>query len=486
MADSQSKLHVYNTLSRKKELFEPLNPPFVGMYVCGPTVYGDAHLGHAKSYVAFDVILRYLRYLDYKVRYVQNITDVGHLVGNGDDGEDKLAKKARLEQSDPMEIAEKYTYTYFRDMDALNVLRPDISPRATGHIPEQIEMIETLIEKGHAYEVNGNVYFEVSSDPDYGKLSGRKLEEAESGTRVETASDKKAPEDFALWKKADDGHLMKWHSPWSEGYPGWHVECSAMSNKYLGESFDIHGGGLENQFPHHECEIAQSECAHGKEFVKYWLHNNMVTLEGQKMGKSLGNAISLEQFFTGDHRLLTRSWAPEVIRFFLLQSHYRSTTDFSEDALEAAETGLKNLHSMVNTIEKAENGPGDAYDVESFRSAFDTAMNDDFNSAQGIAVLFEHLKELRKRITNGSSPSNLDEVKAYIRKVVDGVMGIWPSGSGDGKADVTEGLVQLLIEIRKEARANKDFALSDKIRDDLKELGVQLMDGKDGTTFEID
>ncbi len=482
---AEQSLYVYNTLSRKKERFEPLNPPYVGMYVCGPTVYGDAHLGHAKSYVSFDVVLRYLRYLDYKVKYVQNITDVGHLVGDGDEGEDKLAKKARIEQVDPMQIAEKYTNTYFRDMDKLNVLRPDITPRATGHIPEQIAMIKTLIEKGHAYEAHGNVYFDVSSDPDYGKLSGRSLDEAESGTRVDVASDKKNPADFALWKKANDGHLMKWDSPWSEGYPGWHIECSAMSNKYLGESFDIHGGGLENQFPHHECEIAQSECAHDSMFVKYWMHNNMVTLEGQKMGKSLGNAINLDEFFTGNHTLLTRAWSPEVIRFFLLQSHYRSTTDFSEDALEAAETGLKNLHSMISTIEKEASGNGKAYPIEKFRSDFEAVMNDDFNSAQGIAVLFEHGKEIRKQISSGSTPSNLDEVKSLFKTFADDVIGIWPKDEG-GNANLADGLVELLIQIRKDARTNKDFALSDKIRDDLKAIGVQLKDGKDGTTYELD
>lgn len=485
MAESTSKLFVYNTLTRKKELFEPLNPPFVGMYVCGPTVYGHAHLGHAKSYVSFDVVVRYLRYLGYKVRYVQNITDVGHLVGDGDEGEDKLAKKARLEQVDPMEIAEKYTFTYFRDMDKLNVLRPDISPRATGHIPEQISMIKTLIEKGHAYNAGGNVYFDVTSDPNYGKLSGRNLEEAESGTRVETASDKRNPADFALWKKAEDGHLMKWDSPWGVGYPGWHIECSAMSSKYLGESFDIHGGGLENQFPHHECEIAQSECAHGKQFVKYWMHNNMVTLNGQKMGKSLGNAINLDEFFTGSHPLLSRAWSPEVIRFFLLQSHYRSTTDFSEKALEAAETGLKNLHAILSTISQAKAGHGPEYNIEAFKAAFEEAMNDDFNSAQAIAVLFEHGKALRKLISEQKAPSNLELVQKYLYTAAEEVLGIWPKESGTNQA-LTEGLINLLIEIRKEARINKNFALSDKIRDDLKALGVQLMDGKDGTTFQID
>ncbi len=483
---AEQKLHVYNTLNRKKELFEPLNPPFVGMYVCGPTVYGDAHLGHAKSYVSFDLVVRYLRYLSYQVRYVQNITDVGHLVGDGDEGEDKLAKKARFEQVDPMQIAEKYTFTYFRDMDALNVLRPDIAPRATGHIPEQIAMIKTLIEKGHAYEVKGNVYFDVQSDSDYGKLSGRKLDEAESGTRVETASDKKNPADFALWKKAEDEHLMKWDSPWGVGYPGWHIECSAMSTKYLGESFDIHGGGLENQFPHHECEIAQSECAHDSQFVRYWLHNNMVTMDGQKMGKSLGNAISLEEFFEGSHKLLSRAWNPQVIRFFLLQSHYRSTTDFSEDALAASETGLKNLHSMISAIEKAEVGSGKAVDIEAFKTAFEATLNDDFNSAQAIAVLFEHLKDIRKRITDNDIPSNLPELKIFLHTIIEEVLGIWPTASEGNKSGLTEGLIELLIEIRKEARTSKNFALSDKVRDDLKELGVQLMDGKDGTTFSID
>lgn len=457
------------------------------MYVCGPTVYGDAHLGHAKSYVSFDLILRYLRFLGYKVRYVQNITDVGHLVGDGDEGEDKLSKQARIEHVEPMEIAEKYTYTFFRDMDKLNVLRPDISPRASGHIPEQIAMIKTLIEKDHAYESKGNVYFDVASDAEYGKLSGRSTDEAETGTRVETASDKRNAADFALWKKADDNHLMKWDSPWGVGYPGWHIECSAMSTKYLGESFDIHGGGLENQFPHHECEIAQSECAHDNTFVKYWLHNNMVTLEGQKMGKSLGNAINLNQFFTGDHALLTRAWSPEVIRFFLLQSHYRSTTDFSEEALGASEAGLKNLHAMISMIMKSKPGNGEHVDYTAFEQSVNAVMDDDFNSAQAIAVSFDFLKTVRKVIQEDRSPANLEEIKEGIKTYLDGVLGIWPENSpvsaGEDKA---EDLVKVLIDIRRQARADKNFALSDKIRDDLKDLGIQLMDSKEGTTFSFD
>jgi len=481
-----SPLYIYNSLSREKEVFEPVNPPFVGIYVCGPTVYGDPHLGHAKSYVSFDLVVRYLRYKGYDVRYVQNITDVGHLTDDADEGEDKLTKQARKEKLEPMEIAEKYTYNYFRDMDKLNVLRPDISPRATGHIPEQIEMIEKLIEKRHAYVTNGNVYFDVSSDPEYGKLSGRSLEDAEAGTRVEVASDKKNAEDFALWKKAEDGHIMKWRSPWSVGYPGWHIECSVMSTKYLGEYFDIHGGGIDNQFPHHECEIAQSEAANEKPFAKYWMHNNMVTLNGQKMGKSLGNAISLPQFFSGDHQLLSQAWKPEVIRFFLLQSHYRSTTDFSEEALSAAEAGLKNLYQIIRDIDEAEAGSGKEYDADSLRAELEEKLNDDFNSAQALAVLFERLKELRKKIQSGDTPSNLEEVKTVIRTITEDVLGIWPQQETGGNEALTEGLINLLIELRNEARTNKDFETSDKIRDDLKELGVQLKDGKDGTGFSID
>jgi cysteinyl-tRNA synthetase len=482
-------LSVYNTLTRKKEVFEPITPGFVGMYVCGPTVYGPPHLGHAKSYVAFDVIQRYLRHLGYTVRYVQNITDVGHLTDDADAGEDKLLKQSRLERKEPMEIAETYTWQFFRDMDALNVKRPDISPRATGHIPEQIAMIRELIDKGHAYEVDGNVYFDVSSDPDYGKLSGRLIEESESGTRVETASDKRHPADFALWKRADATHVMKWESPWGWGFPGWHIECSAMSSRYLGKSFDIHGGGLENQFPHHECEIAQSECAHGQMFVKYWLHNNMVTLNGQKMGKSLGNAISLEQFFNGSHPLLTRTWSPAVIRFFLLQSHYRGTTDFSETALEAAEAGLTNFQELLLSIDAVEartDGPSYFRYFNSLKQELDAALNDDFNTAKAIAVLFEKLKALRHFIQENGAPTELYEIKAYIRSIVDGVLGLWPEQVGNDVMPKLDAAMHLILEIRANARKNKDWPTSDLIRDQLKAAGIRVEDGSEGSTWKLE
>ncbi|HKJ45940.1 MAG TPA: cysteine--tRNA ligase [Balneolales bacterium] len=482
------ELHIYNSLTRQKEKFTPLHKGFVGIYVCGPTVYGDAHLGHAKSYVSFDIVIRYFRYLGYRVRYVQNITDVGHLTDDADSGEDKLIKQARLERLEPMEIAEKYTYSYFRDMDKLGVHRPDISPRASGHIPEQIALIQKLIETGHAYESNGNVYFDVSSDPEYGKLSGRKREEAVSGTRVNTAGDKKNPEDFALWKKADPTHIMKWPSPWSEGYPGWHVECSAMSTKYLGETFDIHGGGIENQFPHHECEIAQSEGANKKTFARFWMHNNMVTLNGQKMGKSIGNAISLQQFYTGKHELLSRSWKPEVIRFFLLQSHYRSTTDFSEDALEAAETGLKKLHEIFRILENAVKGNTRPFDVQNLKEEVEEQLNDDFNSAKAIAVLFEKLRPLKNEIQKGNTPSNVEEVFEYVKQIADGVLGIWIKESEQVQANknLLDKIITLLIEMRQDARKNKHWQLADNIRDRLSTIGIILEDTPEGTNYKIE
>jgi cysteinyl-tRNA synthetase len=483
-----NQLQIYNTLTRKTELFEPVTEGFAGIYVCGPTVYGDAHLGHAKSYVTFDVVVRYLRYLGYRVRYVQNITDVGHLTDDHDEGEDKLSKQSRLEKLEPMEIAEKYTTRYFQDMDSLNLIRPDIVPRASGHIPEQIAIIENLIKKGHAYEVNGNVYFDVTSFHEYGKLSGRKKEDAETGTRVETSSDKRDPSDFALWKKADESHIMRWHSPWGEGYPGWHIECSAMSMKYLGSTFDIHGGGLENQFPHHECEIAQSESHTGKPFVRYWMHNNMVTLNGQKMGKSLGNAISLRQFFDGRHNLLSRAWSPSVIRFFLLQSHYRSTTDFSEKALEAAEAGYRALSDILKSIEDAGSklpSGGTVFELEALRNAAEAAMSDDFNTARAIGVLFERLRPLRHALQQGDIPANISDVYRWLFTFTDEVLGIWPEERSGGKDHLAGGLISILLDIRAEARANKNWALSDQIRDRLKTLNVTLEDTAAGQKYSI-
>ncbi|MDI6401763.1 cysteine--tRNA ligase, partial [Balneolaceae bacterium ANBcel3] len=394
---------------------------------------------------------------------------------------------------EPMEIAEKYTYRYFRDMDKLRVLRPDISPRATGHIPEQIAMIRTLIQKGHAYEVDGNVYFDVGSLPDYGKLSGRNLEEAESGSRIESKSDKKNPSDFALWKKADDSHLMKWDSPWGEGFPGWHIECSAMATKYLGETIDIHGGGIENQFPHHECEIAQCEGAHDHPFVRYWMHNNMVTLNGQKMGKSLGNAISLEQFFDGSHKLLSRSWTPEVIRFFLLQSHYRSTTDFSEAALASAESGYRNLSGLLQLLHKAaddESTPAqsDSFDIETLKQDFESCMNDDFNTARAIGTLFEQLRPLKSKLSNHEIPANIKDVAGYVLSVCRDVLAIWePSEFNAERSDLPfDQVMQLLIDLRKEAREKKDWATADAIRNRLAEAGITLEDTPDKTIYKTE
>lgn len=379
-------LKIYNTLSRQKEVFVPLVEGRVGIYVCGPTVYGHSHIGHAKSYVSFDVVVRWLRHLGYKVKYVQNITDVGHLTDNADEGEDKIAEQAKREKLEPMEIAQAYTRSFFEDMDALGVLRPNISPTASGHIPEQIELIKTLIQKGYAYEVNGSVYFSVSAFSGYGKLSGRtKQEELEAGTRVAVRSEKRNPSDFALWKKAEPGHLMRWPSPWGWGYPGWHIECSAMSMKYLGETFDIHGGGMENQFPHHECEIAQSEAATGKPFVRYWMHNNMVTVNGVKMGKSLGNFTTIKDAL--------QKVSPLVLRFFILQSHYRSTLDFSDAALYAAKAGLDKLHETYARLLNAPEGTG-VLKLKRFEQAFHEAMNDDFNSPVAIAVLFDLAREV--------------------------------------------------------------------------------------------
>lgn len=476
-------LIVTNSLTRTKEEFKPITDGIVRMYVCGPTVYGLSHLGHAKSYVSFDIIFRYLRYLGYKVTYVQNITDVGHLTDDADEGEDKIAKQAKADKLHPMQVVEMYTRAYFEDMDALNVLRPDISPRATGHIPEQIEMTQQLLKKGFAYEVNGSVYFDVSKDPSYGKLSGRVLEDAESGTRVDVKSEKKHPADFALWKKAEANHIMQWHSPWGLGFPGWHIECSAMSMKYLGETFDIHGGGMDNQFPHHECEIAQSESATDKQFVKYWMHNNLVTVYGKKMGKSLGNFITLKDAY--------KKFEPIVIRFFILQSHYRSTLDFSEPAIEGAAKGLEKLRGTVarlrSEIDKKRSGSMDFKErLKDYRKRFFDAMNDDFNAPLAIGTLFELVRETNELLSDGKNASGefLEKLNEFFTTACETVLGITLASQVSSSDGLESSLVELLIASRNEARKAKQFALSDKIRDDLKSIGILIEDTKDGTTWK--
>jgi cysteinyl-tRNA synthetase len=478
-------LHIYNTLTRRKEEFKPIRKGEVGMYVCGPTVYGDSHVGHAKSYVSFDIIYRYLRYLGYSVLYIQNITDVGHLTDDSDEGEDKVEAEARKQKLQPMAVVERYTRSYFEDMDRLNIKRPDISPRATGHIIEQIEIIKSLIGKGYAYDTGGSVYFNVEKFKDYGKLSGRSLDEMISGIRVESKSEKRHPADFALWKKAEPGHIMKWPSPWGVGYPGWHIECSAMSMKYLGEYFDIHGGGIENQFPHHECEIAQSEAATGEPFVKYWIHNNMVTVNGQKMGKSLGNFITLKQAFERVH--------PLVIRFFILQSHYRSPLDFSNEALGAAKKGYDRLINTVmglrQRIDLVPSGESVPIELSVYKKKMLDAMNDDFNSPQTIAYLFDLSREVNQYLTGDThySAESWKEVDSLYREIGNTVLGVIPdspeiTSSVDGTID--SDLIQLLIDVRNEARKQKQFDLSDIIRDRLREIGVILEDTREGTNWK--
>ena len=481
-------LTVYNSLRRRHEPFKPIEPPHVGMYVCGPTVYGDAHLGHAKSYVAFDVVLRYLRHLGYQVRYVQNITDVGHLTDDADEGEDKVEQRARAERVHPMQIAETFTRRYFEDMDALNVLRPDISPRASGHVIEQIELVKRLLARGHAYEVNGSVYFEVSTWPPYGRLSGRNVEDMQAGARVEVNPEKRAPADFALWKRAEPGHIMQWPSPWGIGYPGWHIECTVMGQKYLGESFDIHGGGIENIFPHHEDEIAQAEAATGKPFVRSWLHNNMVTVGGQKMGKSLGNFLTLRDAF--------QKWPPMVLRLFLLQSHYRSPTDFSPEALDAAREGYERLAGAVTALRKAVGGRAAADGppagpqpppVAEAERRFHEAMDDDFNTPLALAALFDLAREANKEIAGkASSPAALAPFDAAFTQLGGEVLGLSFEAPAAAGAEAMDRVVQVLIAQRAEARKAKDFKRADWIRDRLKGAGVVLEDTPDGTVWRLE
>ncbi len=487
----QHPLYITNSLTRQKENFIPINAPFVGLYVCGPTVYGEAHLGHARPYITFDVLYRYLSHLEYKVRYVRNITDVGHLENDADEGEDKIAKKARLEQLEPMEVVELYTGSFHESMRELNNNAPSIEPRASGHIIEQIEMIKKIIANGYAYESNGSVYFDVinySASNDYGKLSGRVIEELIAGAgnerrELEGQSEKRNPADFALWKKASPEHIMRWPSPWSDGFPGWHIECSAMSSKYLGETFDIHGGGMDLLFPHHESEIAQSKGSCGKAPVKYWMHNNMITINGQKMGKSLGNFITLKQFFTGDHKLLEKAYTPMAIRFFILQAHYRSTLDFSNEGLIAAEKAFQRIINAIDTLEKLNPSDSSTVSVAELEQKCFDAMNDDLNTAIVLSHLFEAVRIINSANagTESLTVTDIDKLKSLMNLFVFDILGL--KREEKKSDDDMDGLMNLLLLIRAQAKANKDFATSDKIRDELIKLNFTIKDGKDGSTW---
>jgi cysteinyl-tRNA synthetase len=486
----QDKLLIYNTLSRKKEQFKPLNPPHVGLYVCGPTVYGDAHLGHARPAITFDLVFRYLKHLGYKVRYVRNITDVGHLVNDADEGEDKIAKKARLEQLEPMEVVQFFTDRYHKNMEDLNTLKPSIEPRASGHIIEQMELIDKILENGFAYESDGSIYFDVeafSKKFDYGKLSGRKIEELMANTReLEGQSEKKNSFDFALWKKATPEHIMRWPSKWSDGFPGWHLECSAMSQKYLGGEFDIHGGGLDLQFPHHECEIAQST-AYGHEAVHYWMHNNMITINGQKMGKSLGNFITLDQLFGGDNDVLEQAYSPMTVRFFILQAHYRSPLDFSNDALKAAEKGFNRLMAAIKTLNKIQTSNESTVDVKALQEKCYEALNDDINTPILIAHLFDGVKSINS-LADGKekiTAEDLEQLKKLYTEFTFDILGLKEEGESEGSDELLGKVVELLLNTRMEAKKNKDWATADRIRDELTQMGIVVKDTKDGFDWEV-
>ena len=471
---------LYNSLSDKKEDFVPLREGQVTLYVCGPTVYSDSHLGHAKTYVSFDVILRYLKYRGLKPFYVQNITDVGHLVGDADEGEDKLLKRAREVEQEPMAVAETYTTRHFQAMDQMGVIRPDICPRATGHIPEQLEAIEKLIDAGLAYEINGSVYFDVSQDPKYGELSNRSFEEMQEGTRVEVRQEKRNPQDFALWKKADPGHLMRWRDPYSGwGYPGWHTECTVMSTRYLGDRFDIHGGGMDLKFPHHDCEISQARGL-GKAFANYWMHNNMLTIEGQKMSKSTGNFVTLIDAFG--------QYDPLAVRYFIAASHYRSVVDYSESALKAAGTSLKRLHQTVRTLREKkplDQKPSGKW-FEEFRNRFESSMDDDFSTPQAFAALFDLNREVNSMlVSEDPNPEAMADAEQLFSVLGGEVLGIIPEKIESEISDQRlNEVMQVMIELRNQFRQNKDFKGSDMIRDRLGDIGISLKDSKEGTQWE--
>lgn len=491
----EQSLYLYNTLTRYKELFKPLHEGRVGMYVCGPTVYGDAHLGHARPAITFDLLFRYLQQLGYKVRYVRNITDVGHLEHDADEGEDKIAKKARLEQLEPMEVAQYYTNRFHDAMTALNCLPPSIEPHATGHIIEQQQLVQEILDNGFAYESNGSIYFDVEAydkKHKYGILSGRSLENIKDASReLAGVGEKRNQADFALWKKAQPEHIMRWPSPWSEGFPGWHCECTAMGRKYLGEHFDIHGGGMDLVFPHHECEIAQAVASQGDQMVHYWVHNNMITINGQKMGKSYGNFITLPQFFDGSHEKLVQAYSPMTIRFFILQAHYRSTVDFSNEALQAAEKGLQRLldgWTLLQNLTPASNSTIDL-DVKKFRQDCYDAMSDDLNSPIVISLLFDACRVLN--IVNDKkatiSAEDLASLKETFQLFAFDILGLKPEIGSDnsGREEAFGKVVDMLLEQRIIAKQNKDWATSDKIRNELTALGFEVKDTKDGFSWKL-
>ena len=485
-----NQLKVYNSLSKSKEIFKPIIDGKVGMYVCGPTVYSNVHLGNCRTFMSFDMIFRYLRHLGFRVRYVRNITDAGHLENDADEGEDRITKKARLEEIEPMEVVQRYTVDFHDTLQKINNLPPSIEPTATGHIVEQIEIIKDILDKGLAYEINGSVYFDVlkyNENEHYGILSGRNIEDSIHNTRtLDGQSEKKNPQDFALWKKADDRHIMRWPSPWSDGFPGWHLECSAMSTKYLGKTFDIHGGGMDLKFPHHECEIAQSKVNNHVDPVNYWMHANMLILNGAKMAKSTGNYILPNEIFSGDNKILSKPFSPSATRFFMLQANYRSILDFTSAGLEASEKGYNKLVEAINKLDKIETSKTSSIDINAWKQKCYDAMNDDFNSPVLIAQLFDAVKfvnlliEKKETITS----EDLELFRSTINAFVFDVLGLQNEINEDS-SDKIDGVVEMLIKMRKEARDNRDWALSDKIRDELAALGIQLKDGKDGTTFSI-
>ena len=488
----EHRLTIYNTLTRKKELFEPINPPHVGMYVCGPTVYGDPHLGHARPAITFDILFRYLQHLGYKVRYVRNITDVGHLEHDADEGEDKIAKKARLEQLEPMEVVQYYTLRYHKAMEALNVLPPSIEPHASGHIIEQIQLVKEILDNGYAYESQGSIYFDVNKynrDHHYGILSGRNLDDVLNTTReLDGQEEKRNPADFALWKKAQPEHILRWPSPWSDGFPGWHCECTAMGRKYLGERFDIHGGGMDLIFPHHECEIAQAVASQGHDIVHYWMHNNMITINGQKMGKSLGNFITLNEFFTGQNPNLKQAYSPMTIRFFILMAHYRGTVDFSNDALQAAEKAMSRLMEAYTAIDRIQPSDQGSVSVKDFKGKCYEAMDDDLNTPIVISHLFDAAKVINQAADGHATLTTEDimELKALFGTFLFDILGIKAEqGGGTDREEAFGKVVDMLLEQRAIAKANKDWGTSDRIRNELTALGFEIKDTKEGTTWKL-